>query len=467
MPFDDNSFNPEDEEQSKSQGGGSSPAGGVISAGAPGGGGASGNPSNPSAPTSSGSFTNLQNYLDANQGNNLAGQLSGNIQNQIGQANSAQQNLDSNFRSQVDKSTINSDDSLVKSAVSDPTKFTQDPNNINAFQTQLNASYKGPTNLQSDQNNWNSAQQATQNALQQAQAGQTEGGRFALLDQYFGNPSYSQGQKNLDQFLVQSDPNAAGSFNSAYQDANAAGKKFNDIQAADQAYATGAQNATQTAASNAKNALTGAAGNLNTSVSGQQTSDQTAQDQAYQALLAQLGDANQVQQAPSTIADYINTTLGQQEGSLPGSNSFVYGIDPSKFLSEGGPVSIGAAATADQQAAYNALGQLAGTNSSLVAPQSWAGATDSKYDPSQAYNFNQGGFSSAVSGQKGAYNTTLNQYQQQIAQLQAAQAKEAATGGLVVSRQPDIDAIQHQIDQLNRQYGLATPYSKPGRIGVM
>lgn len=162
-------------------------------------------------PAGSGQFVNLQKYLGANQGagNVMAGQIEQKGQNQseavgntIGQANTV-------IGGQIDaeKNRIAQASGFANQISQDPTKLVNDPNQLSAYkQLQAGTTNSGQLNDQTTQQL--GAAQGQLNDLQNFsnQAG-SEAGRFDLLRQSLGRPTYSQGQQRLDQLLIQNDPN--------------------------------------------------------------------------------------------------------------------------------------------------------------------------------------------------------------------------------------------------------------------
>jgi hypothetical protein len=157
--------------------------------------------------TSSGRYTNLRSYLDANkdfnkQNGGLAGQITNNVQNQANAIQNQAQQSQQDFQKQAEQSRNQYNPDLVNQALTDPTKFTQNQQNVSGIQSLLNNQYQGPTALSNQQQLLGQAQQLESNA----NLVNTEAGRYALLNKMYGNPGYSQGQQKLDNLLLQSNP---------------------------------------------------------------------------------------------------------------------------------------------------------------------------------------------------------------------------------------------------------------------
>ncbi len=160
--------------------------------------------SNQSNPTSSGRFTNLNNYLTANKGYNeqgggLAGQVTSNFKNQSNAIKGNFNNAQTNFTQQAQQGTPQYDASLVNNALANPNQFVQNTDNVNAFAKQRDASYTGPTTFDADHNLHDKAV----NLQDTANLTSSEGGRYSLLNKMFGKSGYSNGAQGLDNLLLQ------------------------------------------------------------------------------------------------------------------------------------------------------------------------------------------------------------------------------------------------------------------------
>jgi hypothetical protein len=73
----------------------------------------------------------------------------------------------------------------------------------NAFQGWETETYTGPKDLSDNEDVWNRYWSGVNQAQTNTKLLGTEPGRFTLLDQYFGRPSYNFGEKSLDNLLYQ------------------------------------------------------------------------------------------------------------------------------------------------------------------------------------------------------------------------------------------------------------------------
>lgn len=166
--------------------GGSAPTAGTAGAG--------------KAPSKSGVFTNLNNYVDANKGNDAAmgEKVKGVVDNTAQNASNQINTLTQTGQSEVQKGTVQADQNVVTGLQKDPAKV-----NKQQFQTQYNASYGGPNDA-TQVTGYSGAKQATDKVGQQTQAATAQGmtGRSTLLNDAYASPNYSRGEKNLDSYIL-------------------------------------------------------------------------------------------------------------------------------------------------------------------------------------------------------------------------------------------------------------------------
>lgn len=396
--------------------GGGSPFGGAPGAGGQGGSGKG---------TSSGSYTNLQDYIKANQGGDFGGQVSSRLNNDMGGAGQAIQNADQSFQQQVNNGTTNYNADLVNSAISDPVTLQQNADQTAALKSQLNANYTGPNNLSDQSDLYNPAQSAVSTAQQNAQATNSDTGRWALLNQYFGGAGnqYNQGQQALDSALLAADPNAQTGFQQAQQTAQGLGTQWNQMQANDTALAQ--QAATNTAAANSQSRAalgidangqltgTGVIGNLQSTINQQVTTDNANAAAGYNALK---GELNSGMLNSNDLQKYLGSSFVDNSSQDPLQNGTrLYNVHAGDYLVDPSIQQATAAnvATGDQYARMNALSSLAGTQNTFLplANSSQAGT----YNPN--LSFKTSDFNNAVAQQKNALQATLAGKQENEAQV--------------------------------------------------
>jgi|CXWL01.1.fsa_nt_gi hypothetical protein len=166
-------------------------------------------PTQSPAPKGSGRFMNLQKYVQANkpQAEQMAGRIGGSIAEKAQQAQKSAQDIQSQFgqQAQQEQQRLGQTEQFLGQlgSAAGAQGILQSPEELQKFQ-QIR---QGGLNL----NPANLAQQQQQlQALgEQGKLAGSEAGRFQLLRQQFGSPSYSLGQRKLDQLLLQAVPGAS------------------------------------------------------------------------------------------------------------------------------------------------------------------------------------------------------------------------------------------------------------------
>jgi len=144
---------------------------------------------------SSGQYQNIQNYLQANQpqAQQMAQQVSGNVEKQIGEAQTKTAALPS---------------AVQKTTAYDPSKTLQNLGQASdaekaAYQTtKQSGGYTGPQDI-TGLSGYGDAYTAAEKAKEQYGLAGTESGQQTLLAQTYNRPNYTQGASALDQSLMQ------------------------------------------------------------------------------------------------------------------------------------------------------------------------------------------------------------------------------------------------------------------------
>lgn len=229
MPYLPTSFL--DEEQAKANALNVSGPSGTTAPGAP-------SASAPKPVKNSGSWTNLNSYLDANKDN--AQQMGTNVATKITDQGAKTSGLitdsKNDFTTKADAGTISNlsgakDDATAivgaaKGNVAD-NQITSDQ--INRFKDISNAAYKGPADLSGSEYYAGAAENLTK-ANNYKNAATTDEGRFGLLQEFFARPTYSQGQKNLDNLLIQGNSDAKNAIQGSAQGLAGLQGAFDDAQ---------------------------------------------------------------------------------------------------------------------------------------------------------------------------------------------------------------------------------------------
>lgn len=372
--------------------GSSSGTGNAGPSSAPGGGSPKG--------TSSGQFTNLQSYLDANADQGFGGKVAGNIQSEVDQANKAQQGAGTQFQQQVDQNTIKYDPNLVNQAATDSTNFVQDPNNVAQFAKQRDATYQGPKSLSDDSSVYNNTNQAVQQAYNDANLYNTAGGQHALLTQKYGAPGYSQGQQGLDSLLISNDPNSQKALQGVQQNANQSQNGFQNLQNQLSNYAQQGAATTANTSNQAKGTINGAANTL-----------QNTLNQAVLSGQQFVNNYNPQVQSALKSGDFTQLQGAMPNGLQQGQKVSDWGLNlgnyytPSEASTNPQSINANTVANSQQVAQMNALNLLANNGATALDP-SVAG----KYsDPnSLAGTFNMNQFSNDANARSTQFQQLLN-----------------------------------------------------------
>lgn len=148
------------------------------------------------APGSSGRFTNLQSYVDANkdQATTMGSQITGGVESAASDASNSIDAVKTNAPGEVAKKT---EADLGNDFYNNASANKDDYAGFKAT-----GGYNGPQSIDQVQG-YNDAAQKTTAAQQKVNNLNTEEGRRNLLVDTYKRPSYSTGQQNLDQALVQ------------------------------------------------------------------------------------------------------------------------------------------------------------------------------------------------------------------------------------------------------------------------
>lgn len=369
-------------------------------------------------PKTPGRFADLGEYLRVNAPQEFGQKVAGKIGEEITRG---QQTIDSaanEFRSRADAAKVEDTQGLIGQVNTDPMNVDFD-----AFKGLKDAEYKGPVNLSDTRDLYGQVKGAAGTAVGKANASKSEGGRFALLDSYFGRPDYTQGQKTLDNVLIQNDPNSQQAFDQMRQNASQLQQNVNQTGVDLGNYGAGAKATTQNTRSTARSTLgIDDAGNLTGSgaIGGVQSSVKnrlTARQQEQQDKLARAKAALQGNDITGLEDDLYNV-LG-----LQGLYS-TWGQDATRHLTEN-ELKLGNVATTDEQRRMDALSKLAEMENTFLPDASLAGTMDDE----STVGFKQKDFLRTVDSARDSkmaaaqaalqstvgmgYNPSTNQYEQQ------------------------------------------------------
>ena len=234
--------------------------------------------------TSSGTFNDINAYLNANQAGatNVGNRVAGDVTNTANAANTTIGNNANDFQNQVTQNTNAYNDQLAQAAANNASQYTSNSD----LQQMLSGTYSGPTDFGSSQQGANAAA-AANNANQLAGLTSTEGGRQELIQNTATNP-LSTGGARFDQGLIEG---TAPALSNVTGSAASAAPLSGQVTSATNAGNTAATNAAATNANTRQQVLqalqTGQT-NLQNTIQGQlqnQVNSDAANNQALQDFL--------------------------------------------------------------------------------------------------------------------------------------------------------------------------------------
>jgi hypothetical protein len=392
-------------------------------------------------PSSSGSFTNLQSYINANSGDNTGSHVASKL-NQEGQQYGANLgNYQSQFNQQAASGYNPEDQSgVAQDLASTSSSSGPSTDQIKNFQGQYNDKYAGPQSLDtatysSGTPSWNSSYQGAQGLQTDLTNYGTSGGQKAILQEQYGSrPHYTQGEQNLDQLFMQNDPTTRGAFqNLQSQYGNVGGQYDQANTAAQGTAATDTANA-QKAAADAQSAYNTTQGDWNTGVQDTNTAAKNRVN-AYDAAATTAAQTHNL----SPLDQYTNNFAGYTGGNLTyGANplSFIHAVDPSALATNASTMTQGEASQG------NNLNALLGGNTSQYTAGQYA-------DPSAQIAFDASGLNSAV----GAGQDQYRAQQAQLGQLERANQGGAYGSGTYSSLTPGVGAYGTSPNNINTALG--------------
>lgn len=373
-------------------------SGGVFGSGPPGQGAGAAPAAQAPKSNSSGSWTNLQNYLSANQdqAGAMAQNVTGGVAQQAQTAQSALANDQGAFNQQLGAATNANDTNLFNEVGTDPTSVANNASQLSEFQNDMNDQWNGPTSFAPSaqtSTDYSTAEGAVQNAG-------TAAGQEALLQNQYGSngQQYNTGEANLDQLVLGGSAESQQDFNNLQSQYGNLGNDINNASTADQTAIENAQTNNQNVATEANQSLygdgtsanPGAIANEETNLTNETSALQTQRQDAYNTVDQALTNN---QYTPDQL-----TALGLTSGQD------TYGINPtstSYLANQVGTVNAGNAATAQDTADMQALATLSGQSAlSSYIPAAAAVSTD-------PYSFNAPAYNTAVSNAQTEYANAM------------------------------------------------------------
>ena len=339
-------------------------------------------------PTSSGSWTNLQNYVSANSGADAAmgNKIKAGIETRANDATQSGQQYQQRANSQIEAGTVR-DDGIINQVSADPDSIRKNDwsySNSNSnpssstihgsstasdisgilsglsnqnnpegraseeftrrdqFDKQWDAYYGGPTDANKVEGYQDVSQQYN-TVDSRAQNAQTHEGRKTLLNDEYARPDYTQGQKDLDSFILGAGDQGKQVLNDINQNYSGFSQGWDDIvsqtnqgikegDAITEATRTGTRNATNTNLQNYNDTFTG------------YTNDLAAEAADWDNRYSDMTSGNNYSAAG--MDNDVAKWLGSQ------------GVNPWDFASRNQNRGLGDMASAEEIAQYDALNDL-------------------------------------------------------------------------------------------------------------
>jgi hypothetical protein len=337
------------------------------------------NSSAPQQPPSSRQFQNLQSYLDANQGKDFGKQVANRVDETTNQARSQLNTASQRFADDVERGTTRYDRDFVSGALANPAGFVANrpASDYERFTAMRDAQYRGP-NAATDSSDFSKAASTAERAYRQGENLKTEGGRFALLDEFFRRPTYSRGEKSLDNLLLQADPENQQALQAASANARNLPAESQAKIAEANARANEARAATEEARRETRQALADA-----------KTRTQAELEAARQAKIRALEDVF------LKARENLGTgRLTEEQARQFGFDAPIatYGVDPRKFLTDTfdpdkDTVTAYQAADPEMRAKVAALARLSGVDEPGFI-EGWSPSDAEITNPGATFNFN-------------------------------------------------------------------------------
>lgn len=294
---------------------------------------------------SSTGWTNLQSYISANKGNDMAmaKDVSGTVEGKVQEVQRAKGDFQNKVAADVQKGTVK-DAGVIGALKSDPTKVDKAK-----FSSQWNAAYGGPKDTASYQEYGQIAQNVGDAKTRLDQTQSDEGRQTLLADQY-KRDDYGQGMKTLDSFILGASPDAKQEISSLAQKYGSIDQDWENLNNDIRDTIFGAQKASQDVVKQTRDIYGQELSKAQKAVQDAKTktsTQNTQREQAYKNLAAQIGsnDPNVRAQAYKTagIDGATAEWLRSQGASLNG------------ILSKADPLKLGNFLDANTAQRYTAL----------------------------------------------------------------------------------------------------------------
>lgn len=407
---------------------------------------AAGGQAPPQKQPSSRQFVNLQSYLDANQGKNFGKQVGSRVDENTNAARQQTQQAADSFGQSVERGTTRYDKDFVTGALSDPSGFVANrpASEYERFSNMRDAEYKGPqSSVEAPE--FAQAASSADRAFRQGENLKSEPGRFALLDEFFSRPTYSRGEKSLDNLLLQADPENQRALEAATANTRNLPSEFQAASSAANAQANAGRAATEQARAETRAALGGF---------GTGTGAIGEAEKGLDEKLARLKA-----ERDAGIASFDNdwkskTFWADNPNASAEMKSWTYGVDPKQFQTIR-DADTKAIASPEERAKLAALAKLAGND---VNP----------YETSEApvdslYSFDKNAFWQAQNKAQNEHFAAAYPIRQKYGSIQdelnwvQQNRPEAVGGDWWIKKNEQLKDLAFQYSELNKKYKVNVP----------
>lgn len=349
-----------------------------------------------------GNFADLSEYLRVNKDQNFGQTLAGKVGSEIDQGAQTLTDAEQQFKDRVESNTITDKNDAITKTIQNPMGDT-----VQDFVKLRDAEYKGPRTLSDTADLQNRVMGSVGTATGKAAATGTEGGRFALLNSYFGRPQYNQGQKSLDNLLIQNDPNSKQAFEQLQERSKELSQNASALNPRLQQY--GGQGEAQTIAARnaARNAIGiddsgalvqgGLIGSERNKIADRFSAENARLQKEYDSALSA------AQKSKFDLSPEFLAAMGM---NFDGKG---YGTDATRYLGKNAVTKEGVT-TADEAARLRALENL-GLQSSFLDESANFGSDIGK----KGYSFDEGNYQKARVENQQAYGKQMDEYNKNYA----------------------------------------------------
>jgi hypothetical protein len=394
--------------------------------------------------SSSGSYTNLQKYVDASKGTGFSEEVGGKLQSGADEGLKQLGEREQEFRGGVESGKLGFDEEFSKRITEAPQSLGE--GDLASAKRLREGQYSGPTDFgggAGQEDPYGQLRNYFGDLGDKQTAAGAPGGQRALLEEYYDRPTYSEGQKSLDELILSGNraPVQAGA-----QAIGAAQEQYGQKREELGALAGIAKEQSDAAQAQYRQLLgMGPSGDVDYKSGGPgliqdlygQTQERAGQEkQRYQDLESQyrgaLGGSKKLGDVDAGIREQLG--LADMQG-------YTYGVDPGKYLQSqfsAANIDPSAVATQEELARMQALSGLAGVEGPV-------------FDEARVGSYPETPFIFDTEGFKGERKGAIKGYGERRAQI----GKASSEGSI------SPQARQAQYEALAREYGLGPEFYTP------